>query len=81
MPKLTIEYTVPVVALVDTDTGAVERVVIFDEDVRLARRSTRGGDRLVVKDPETRKNVAVEDEKAVAAIAERAEWPAWEFGA
>ena len=34
MPTVTLTYTVPVVAMVDVDTGEVTRVIVVDEEIR-----------------------------------------------
>lgn len=72
---LTVEYHVPVLAIVNLATRVVERVIIVQDGIRLTTRHTPSvrtadGDDLVTD----RATIA----QAVQ-IAETGEWPAWEF--
>lgn len=76
-----VEYNVPVLALVDTDSGEVERVVQVDEETRasglvfVVHEEGGPGDELVSA-TEGQGNLRA---KAIA-TAEDGEWPAWEAG-
>lgn len=68
--KARIEYTIPVVVFVDTETGKVERVEEYREELGSCWPVVTGldGDSL---------ERSVEDK--VVEIAETNEWPAWEL--
>lgn len=70
--RVYVDYTVPVHALVDTDTGYVERVSVCDEAIEATgamflRYSEEGPLTDEIKDKARR-------------IADHEEWPAWDFG-
>lgn len=74
-PVVQVEYEVPVSAFVNVETGEVERVCVWDEQIRSF--------------PKERSDVVKEDYSgpvnevtAVKArgIAENSEWPSWSFG-
>jgi hypothetical protein len=71
-----VNYTVPVVAVVNLATGEVDRVVVVDDEVKL---DPDYGNRGVTNDAADPADDAVAD--AALEIAEGDEpWPGWEFG-
>lgn len=73
MPEYQVWYTVPVAVHVDTDTGEVLRVVVIDESLTIDE--SRG-----VTLPDYSRPASVANAAIATGIAERAPWPAWEFG-
>jgi len=82
MMEVHVNYHVPVVAVVDTDTGEVTQVVVIDEAIELdagrpvtAERTVRPGVGLLrFKDV-----VGAARDRAIEA-AESGAWPGWQFG-
>jgi hypothetical protein len=72
--KVEVLYDVPVSAVVDSESGEVERVVVWDEGVE-----RRDGEFAVV-DAETETPVADEPRERAFEIAESATWPVWVLG-
>lgn len=72
--KVQVQYDVPVSAVVDTESGEVEDVIVWCEAVE-----GRDGDFAVVG-AETQMPVTVKQRERALEIAESAMWPAWEIG-
>lgn len=72
--KVHVEYDVPVSATLDTDTGKVERVVVWCDGIE-----QRDGEYAIVTIEEERPVARKERERAQE-IVDSAIWPAWEFG-
>jgi hypothetical protein len=66
-----VEYTVPVSAFVNVETGEVERVVQWDEEIKLGAFG---------EGYRTQRGVSEDEERAAREIAEREVWPAWDSG-
>ncbi len=75
--RIRLETTVPVVVIVDTETGKVASVHVIDEEVAEF-------DHNYVMDDDTDEQVSPTRNAGISAWAIRtaqdAEWPAWEFG-
>lgn len=72
--RVEVKYDVPVSAVVNTDSGAVEDVIVWDEGIE-----RRDGEFAVV-DADSQMPVATEQRDRAMEIAESAAWPAWEIG-
>ncbi len=72
--KVDVQYDVPVSAVVDTESGQVESVIVWDEAVE-----PRDGEYAVV-DVESQIPVEASQAERAQVIAESATWPAWEIG-
>lgn len=71
--RVQLDTTVPLVVVVDTDTGEVVKVVVVDEEIK------PGYTLAVDDDGETLPADAPAVMRAVE-IAEAAEWPSWQHG-
>jgi hypothetical protein len=68
-----VSYTAPIEVVVDTDTGAVQRVVIIDEGIQIdTGDNVHGEGYSPLEDPAARDRARQ--------IAETAEWPGWQHG-
>ena len=72
--RVHVEYDVPVSALVDTDTGAVESVVVWCEGIE--QRDGEYG--VVTADSEI--PVPEPDREQAQEIVDSVVWPAWDLG-
>jgi hypothetical protein len=72
--KVQVQYDVPVSAVVDTATGEVESVIVWDEAIE-----RRDGEFAVVG-ADTQVPVATGPRERALEIAESAAWPAWAMG-
>ena len=72
--KAYVEYDAPVSAVVDTDIGRVERVVVWCEFLKQRDDDSD----IVTVDHE--KPVIGQDRALVQKIVDSVLWPAWEFG-
>jgi len=75
MATISIAYLAPVQVVVDTDTGAVTRVVVIDEEVRPEPDG-------YCEDQDTYQPATSADVDRAYAIAEghSTQWPGWQFG-
>jgi hypothetical protein len=72
--KIQVQYDVPVSAVVDTESGKVESVIVWDEAVE-----RRDGEFAVVS-AETQMPVPTKARERALEIAESAGWPVWDCG-
>jgi hypothetical protein len=75
---LHVNYTVPVVAVVDTDAGTIDQVVIVDEEIKLDGDYGNRGVSVDAAEP-----ASDTDADAALALAEGPDalmWPGWDFG-
>ena len=81
--KVDIEYRVPVMVTVDTETGEVERVRVYDETIAGPHDAYNEAGESLVGTTEPGRDAlgnALSHAAKARDIAESEEWPAWEIG-
>jgi len=78
--RVRVEYQVPVSAFVNLETGEVEKVVVWDEEIRpLPRRKNKPD--VIPDDDQDGGKVSDKTAERAREIANTAEWPGWRLGA